>query len=270
MPLRLTLFIIIIALAFCSGCVKKSIYEKSQSDLNLSRSSWQRCKADLDGCSGKLEECEKDKTDAQSALDALGQMHESLNREHSSLGKEYTQLKDLLDRINKSNAKRRQAMDELLGKFGELIKSGRLTVAVNDGRMVIQLPSSVLFKSGQSQLSPAGKKAVIEVAGILTTIDNRKFQVAGHTDNQRASRGLNPNWSLSYNRARSVFDVLVRSGVTEDRLSIAAWAEYSPVADNRTMEGRESNRRIEIVLLPTSEELPLNQLMQLEKIEKID
>jgi len=259
----------LVALLLCSGCVKKSLYEKSQSDLDLSRSSWQRCRDDLGACSDKLQKCETERDEARAALDALGQMHESLNREHSTLGKEYAQLKDLLDRINKSNAKRRQAMDELLGKFAELIKSGRLSVTVNDGRMVIQLPSSVLFKSGQAQLSPAGKKAVIEVAGILMTIDNRKFQVAGHTDNQRSSRGLNPNWSLSYNRARSVFDLLVKSGVTEDRLSIAAWAEYSPVADNHTMEGRESNRRIEIVLLPTSEELPFNQLMQLEKIEKI-
>ena len=52
----------------------------------------------------------------------------------------------------------------------------------------------------------------------------------------------------------------------ESKLSIAAYAEYSPVASNDTPEGQDANRRIEIVLLPTSDELPLKQLKKIENI----
>ncbi len=252
-----------------AGCgIPEEDYLKSQKELADTQTALQAESTKLEQCQQSLKTCEDDAKEAQGALVALGAEHEKLGQEHSSLGADYSHLKALLAKIKTANETRQKAMDELLSKFQALIKSGKLSIEVNDGRMVINLPSNVLFAVGKSRLSKDGKAAVKEVAEVLKTIDGRKFQIAGHTDDQRGKRGFNPNWSLSYMRARSVFDIVVKAGMDESRLSLAAYAEYSPVADNTTPEGQERNRRIEIVLLPTSDELPLQQLMKIEKIEK--
>ncbi len=268
MKLKTFILLLAIGMLLTTGCVKKSLYNKSENNLKMSRSSWQTCKGDLQDCSEKLGVCQNNAAETQEALQALGEVHEQTQSEKQALANDYTTLKALLAKIKKSNEMRQKAMDELLAKFEALIKSGKLSIGVNDGRMVIQLPSNVLFRVGKSRLSKKGREAIKEVAEVLGTIEGRKFQVAGHTDNQRGKSRVNPNWTLSDARARSVLDLLIKTGVDESNLSFAAYAEYSPVADNRTKEGREKNRRIEIVLLPTSDELPLKQLMKIETIEK--
>ena len=265
------ILISILALALSSGCgVNKDEHAAKLAELSGCHASMDVKTGELNVCEGNLKNCQQAAQDAQAAIQSLGDEKATLGEEKEALAASNTALKDLLDRIKKANEKRQKAMDELLSKFSTLIASGKLSIGVNDGRMVIQLPSNVLFPVGRSKLSKDGKQAVVEVAEVLNTIDSRKFQVAGHTDNQRGRSRVNPNWTLSYMRARSVFDLMVKSEMDESRLSIAAYAEYSPVAANDTKESMEKNRRIEIVLLPTSDELPLKQLMKIEKVKKLE
>ena len=71
-----------------------------------------------------------------------------------------------------------------------------------------------------------------------------------------ASRNFANNWDLSLQRARTVLEKLIELGIPEKQLSAAGHADTHPVADNDTEEGRQLNRRIEIVLMPNLDELP--------------
>jgi chemotaxis protein MotB len=123
--------------------------------------------------------------------------------------------------------------------------------------MVVELPEGILFASGKAKLKDEGEEALAEVAGVLKDIEDRDFQIAGHTDNVPIrTRRFPSNWELSAKRAVNVTRYLIEQGMKKDRLSAAGYADTQPVASNRTAEGRQQNRRIEIVLVPNLDELP--------------
>jgi chemotaxis protein MotB len=128
--------------------------------------------------------------------------------------------------------------------------------------MVVKLPASVLFASASAELSKGGKDALREVAIILRQVSDRRFMVAGHTDNLPIDRRAIPpppfknNLELSTARALTVAEQLILSGMSPARLVAAGYGEHEPVAENKTEPGRQENRRIEIVLLPNVTELP--------------
>jgi chemotaxis protein MotB len=160
--------------------------------------------------------------------------------------------------------KRLQTLKDMLGKFKSLIAAGKLKVKIRDGKMYLELPSAILFPSGRASLSEGGKDTLTEVAAVLAMIEDREFQVAGHTDNVPISSGrFDSNWELSTERALSVVQFLQEMGVSSESLSAAGYGEHQPVADNSTEEGRAQNRRIEIILMPNLNELP--DLSELEK-----
>ena len=104
---------------------------------------------------------------------------------------------------------------------------------------------------------PVTAAALAELAGILRTIKDRDFQIAGHTDNVPIrTRQFPSNWELSTARAVSVVKFLQESGVGPTHLSASGYAEFQPAANNETKEGKAANRRIEIVLMPNLNELP--------------
>jgi chemotaxis protein MotB len=193
-------------------------------------------------------------------LAELGENVEKLLGEKSNLATDLAatkereaQLKAEKEAQHKRMAKYRQVID----KFQKLVSSGKLKIRVVRGRMVVEMASSILFPSGKSKLHEEGEIALAELAGILRTIRDRDFQVAGHTDNVPIrTRQFPSNWELSAARAVSVVKFLQESGVKPAHMSASGYAEYQPAANNDTTEGKAENRRIEIVLMPNLDELP--------------
>jgi chemotaxis protein MotB len=145
---------------------------------------------------------------------------------------------------------------DVTDKFKKLIDAGTLDVTFRRGRMIVELPASVLFDSGSADLSDEGKNAVSEVAKVLGAVPQRRFVVGGHTDNVPAVKEYKSNWALSTARAVTVLEALIHSGIDPTRLSAAGYAEYDPIATNASAEGRKRNRRIEIVLEPYLTAIP--------------
>ncbi len=146
---------------------------------------------------------------------------------------------------------------DLTARFQALIDAGTLQVKVIDGRMVVELATDILFGAGSASLSRAGRKSIEEVARVLASIPDRKYQVAGHTDNVPiATEKFPSNWHLGAARAISVTQLLVRSGLDGSRVSAASSAEFQPTDTNRTREGKAANRRIEIIIVPDLSDLP--------------
>ncbi len=115
----------------------------------------------------------------------------------------------------------------------------------------------VLFDSGQTELRPAARQMLVELAQVLERSEAKdlKVMVVGHTDNQRivgvSMRDKYPNnFHLSTSRALAVADVLRGQGLNDQRIGIAGFGSHEPVADNQSAVDRQKNRRVEIFVLP--------------------
>jgi chemotaxis protein MotB len=137
-------------------------------------------------------------------------------------------------------------------------------VTTRHGRAVLQLHNEVLFDTGESEVKPAGKAALGEVAAALRGVGGKRFQVAGHTDNEPVTAATKKkfatNWELSTARAIAVVKILVADGVDASVLSAAGYGPYDPIASNATPDGQSKNRRTEIVLMPHLPPIPASEL----------
>lgn len=213
--------------------------------IDAARAAVAHCESDLAACKTERETAGKAVTEASANLSASRAELEELRAEHAEAQKSLAALKSLTE------------------KFQKMIDSGKLQIVLRHGRMVVKLPAGVLFASGSAELSKGGKDALHDVAGILRHVSDRRFMVAGHTDNLPIDPHAVPpspfknNLELSTARALSVAQHLIASGMSPARLVAAGYGEHEPVGENKTEAGRQENRRIEIVLMPNVTELPL-------------
>ena len=221
----------------------------------------------IDQLTRALDKLEQDQRELQDHFKSATAQNAELNERLRQMGMNVEDSKKSMADMNKLieelRAKERQAQARLatfrdmLEKFRSMIQSGQLRVRIVRGRMVVELSENILFDSGRADLKSEGQTALKEVAGVLGSIPNRDFQIAGHTDNKPIKSARFPsNWELSTARAVTVARFLAGNGVPETRLSAAGYADTQPVASNDTAEGRQQNRRIEIVLMPNLDELP--------------
>lgn len=193
-------------------------------------------------------------------LSGLRQQLTGVINDRSQLRASAEEMQAMLDDLaaRRRQAERRLAQyQDLLSRFQAMIDSGTLRVKIADGRMVVELSTDVLFPSGSAALSQGGLKAIDEVAKILMTIEERRFQIEGHTDNVPIhNERFNSNWELSTTRALNVVHRMIAAGMAGDRISAAGFGEHRPTAPNDTADGRRQNRRIEIVLVPDLSGLP--------------
>jgi len=116
-------------------------------------------------------------------------------------------------------------------------------------RLVIRMKSAILFAEGQAALTPRAEDVLAGLAPLLARAPSR-LRVEGHTDDLRISSPQFPsNWELSTARAISVVGYLEGHGISRDRLSVAGYGEFHPLAPNDSAERRALNRRVEIVVL---------------------
>lgn len=141
--------------------------------------------------------------------------------------------------------------DALQRRLAALARGG--VVQVEDGKIILQ--GEVLFDSGSDALRAEGEAPLLGLAaGLLPLLEAEPDQailVGGHTDNLPISTERFPsNWALSSARAEAVARVLLRAGVSPQRLVIGGFGPHRPRRDNATEDGRRQNRRIEILLVP--------------------
>lgn len=120
--------------------------------------------------------------------------------------------------------------------------------------MVITLAGGVLFATNKSELLPSAQAKLSDVAKALVEQDpDSTIVVEGHTDSQGIDSA---NRELSQKRAQSVREYLVSHGVASDRITSEGFGASRPIADNKSVEGRANNRRVEIVVKPKTETMP--------------
>jgi chemotaxis protein MotB len=218
-----------------------------------------KCTETLHATKTHADEADKQLSECAAARDTEKGKQEETDKVAQSMASNLNATKAELDELRLQHAdadKRLAAFKSVAEKLRKMIDAGKLEVTTRQGRMIVKLPAEVLFASGSAQLSEAGHAPLKELAGVLKQFPDRRFMVAGHTDNVPIGpSNYKSNWELSTARAVTVTEFLASSGVNPSRLTAAGYSEYDPIRPNATDAGRSENRRIEIVLLPNVNEI---------------
>lgn len=127
-----------------------------------------------------------------------------------------------------------------------------IEIEVDKTVVFINLSDKMLYNSGSSDLTPRANEVLGKIAQIVESRPDFEVMVEGYTDNQPISRAcFKDNWDLSVKRATSVVRVLQDNyNIDPNRLIAAGRGEYNALASNETIEGRQTNRRTRIIILP--------------------
>ncbi|WP_437610521.1 OmpA family protein [Sorangium sp. So ce834] len=204
------------------------------------------------GLARRLDELAAMNEELSARLRSAGQSVGQLANERGSLSAELAEARAKVDELRRHQAAaeaRAARMRDAASRLQATVDGGKIRVGIRGGLPLLEISSDALFDGARTEVKPAGRKLLAEVAGALRTIADHRFQVVGHTDDRKA-RGANraSSWDVSTARAAAVVEVLIEGGVSPERLSAAGAGEFAPVAPNASEEGRAKNRRIEIVL----------------------
>lgn len=205
--------------------------------------------------------------DEATALDArlraelagLGKNADALLAQKGALAQELANAKLRLEELRRAQdaaEARARLYGDLRKRLEKMVDAGEVRVSVRGGRIILALPTDVLFDSGKTDIKPQGRSAIAQVTQVLAGLKDRKFQVAGHTDDRPIhSSRFASNWELSTARAVEVVHLMVAAGMAADHVSAAGYGEFDPVAPGDEAASRAKNRRIEITLQPNVDEL---------------
>ncbi len=138
-----------------------------------------------------------------------------------------------------------QAREEAEKRFNAL--NSALIQVRQDARGTIISMSDILFAVGKADLTESLKTSLAKIAGILTIYKDANISVEGHTDNVGTAEF---NQKLSEKRAENVMNFLINpGGIDASRLTAIGYGFSKPIADNSTKEGRQKNRRVDLVIM---------------------
>jgi len=146
----------------------------------------------------------------------------------------------------KAESLRQQAEREKQELRERLLQQLNQILATRDSaRGLVANMSDVLFRSGSYELAPGARERLAKVSGIILAYPSLHVSVEGHTD---SVGGDEYNQSLSELRAQAVRDYFVQQGISSSSIEAHGYGKTAPIASNDTAEGRQQNRRVELVL----------------------
>ncbi|NCB07362.1 MAG: OmpA family protein, partial [Bacteroidia bacterium] len=154
-----------------------------------------------------------------------------------------------------------QAVKDLKNKVMNALtgfNNNGLTVHEKNGKVYVSLDEKLLFKTGKWDVDPNGQRAIQQLGEVLAQNPDISIMVEGHTDDvtMRGSGDVKDNWDLSVMRATAVTKILTQNkAIDPKRIISAGRSEYLPLSPDKTQEGRQMNRRTEIILTPNLDEL---------------
>ncbi len=142
-------------------------------------------------------------------------------------------------------------MDSQEAKLRKTLRDSGVSVERDGNNINLVMPGNITFVTAGHDLNASFHQVLDSVVLVLQEFNQTIIVVAGHTD----SRGSDSyNQALSERRANSVAQYLMQKGVAAARIDAVGFGEKHPIADNGTAEGRALNRRVELSLIPITEE----------------
>jgi len=150
---------------------------------------------------------------------------------------------DLQKELAEERAKAEARQQEAMNKLNEL--QSQMIQVTKSARGIILSMSDILFAVNKADLKADLKTSLAKVAGILSVYQQFNVSIEGNTDNTGSEEH---NMKLSQQRADNVKAFLVEQGIAAERLTAKGLGMTMPVADNSTKEGRQKNRRVDLVI----------------------
>lgn len=159
------------------------------------------------------------------------------------------QATPVLNSLNPQAVALRRMAEEVESAMSSLIDANMVVVRRHDTWVEVEIKTDILFPSGVAKLSPAAGPVFALLAQALKPFPNQ-IRVEGHTDDRPIkTAAFQSNWELSAGRAASVVHLLTEQGMDPRRLSVTAYGEFRPLKPNDKAEGRNSNRRVVMVIV---------------------
>lgn len=190
---------------------------------------------------------------------------ESIKKSMENIGAKDMYIQTLQQQMAHKDSLNMALVMNLKGAIGNM-NDEDINIKVDKGVVYIDISDKLLFKSGRYEVTPQAKTVLGKVATVLKNQPDIEFMVEGHTDNVPYKGGgiLIDNWDLSVKRATSVVRILQKEyGLDPAKIAASGRAEFKPIAENDTKEGKAANRRTRIVILPQ-----LDQFFQLLETKK--
>ena len=183
----------------------------------------------------------------EAALKAANEREANLQKQQADLQKQQADLQKQLEAEKKALAEERAKAEarqaEAMNKLNEL--QSKLIQVTKDARGIILSMSDILFDVNKASLKADLKTSLAKVAGILSVYQQFNVSIEGNTDNTGSEEH---NMKLSQQRADNVMKFLVDQGMDASRLTAKGLGMSMPIADNKTKEGRQKNRRVDLVI----------------------
>ena len=177
-----------------------------------------------------------------------------MNQQLETTRQEQILLKDHIEELSQQRERDTEHFATLEYRLEQELNESRVEIEQLKNRMtVIKLTSDVLFSSGSADIKPAGQKVLSVIAESLSAFPDRAISIEGHTDHVPIGENSRyaSNWELSTIRALAALNYFQQNNqIDPKRLKLVGYGEYRPAYSNATAEGRERNRRIEIIILP--------------------
>ncbi|MDO4947200.1 OmpA family protein [Fibrobacter sp. UWH1] len=183
----------------------------------------------------------------EAALKAASEREAELQKQQAELQKKLAEEQAALEAEKKALAEERAKAEarqqDAMNKLNEL--QSKLIQVSKDARGIILSMSDILFDVNKATLKSDLKTSLAKVAGILSVYQQFNVSIEGNTDNTGSEEH---NMKLSQQRADNVMNFLVEQGIEAGRLTAKGLGMSMPIADNSTKEGRQKNRRVDLVI----------------------
>ena len=262
---------------FLFSCVSSKKFKKSQADYAALQTQYTQSQGSLSACNDEKANLQRQKSGLETDIanlnkqmeflkqnntQALKQLEdlsvisssqaESIKKSMENIGAKDSYIQTLQQQIAHKDSLNMALVMNLKGAIGDM-NDEDINIKVDKGVVYIDISDKLLFKTAKYDVTPQAKTVLGKVATVLKNQPDIEFMVEGHTDNVEYKGGglVLDNWDLSVKRATSVVRILQKQyGLDPAKMAAAGRGEYNPVAENTTKEGRASNRRTRIVILP--------------------
>jgi chemotaxis protein MotB len=240
----------------------------------VSQEKYNALKMDRDRYAEQLGQAQNEASAARSEADAyknqlasLGAGKDGQNAMIMNLTKQNSELQGQLDDLNRrytdamSRAGTGSALPApLTNELQAFANQNPDIVDFDSAHGTVKFKSDVTFAPGSAEVTPKAKEVIARFSQILNSPAAAGYEliVAGHTDNTNVvnpatiQQGHKDNWYLSAHRAIAVGRELMTHRVSPQRMGVTGYADQHPIASNASESGKAQNRRVEVLILPTT------------------
>lgn len=267
--------VVLLLIAFTSSCVSTKKYDALLTDkmqvenekadteeqLEIAREEIERLKQKIESLNNQINSLVADTTAQGKEYAKLELYYNNLLENSDKLSQEFVDQQKKIQELEKVLKEKEKAVNDIRNKVSQALlnfKENDLTIDIKNGKVYVSLAEQLLFGSGSIEVDKKGVGALQQLATVLKNNPDINIMVEGHTDNvpiSRKSQYMQNNWDLSVLRATSIVDILTEAGVEPSKITAAGKGEFSPLNPNDSPEGKQKNRRTEIILTPELDEL---------------